>query len=440
MAFKQKLVRTLRCKNKQKIGVLARLLSLLSSMGADIGNIATVGVGELYVARNITIIANDDDHLAAIIEAIRQLGDVDLEEVVDEVLEWHEGGKIEIRPRHPVKTVEDLQKVYTPGVASVSRLIQADPKQADKYTTISRTVGLVTNGSRVLGLGNIGPVASMPVMEGKAALFTQFSGLQMIPILINTLDVNRFVDAVESISSTFAAIQLEDIRTPDCFAIEDELKRRLKIPVMHDDQHGTATVSLAALINASQIASIDLKKATVGQVGLGAAGSAIANLIMKYIGHPVLGTDLSPESQLRHKNNGGEVVEIQELMKRSQVVVATTGMAGLIKPEWVQKGQIILALSNPLPEISIKDALEAGAAFASDGSRVNNLLAYPGLFRGALAAHAKRMTTEMFVAAAEAIAHHTPEHELIPDALDPVLHEAVAKAVQKAAIQSGATK
>lgn len=443
MAYKQKIVRTLRFKNKQKIGVLARLITQMSSLGADIGNIATLTVGELFTARNITILLNDDAHLLQIIEGVKTLyPDVELEEVVDDVLEWHEGGKLNITARHPVKSIEDLQKVYTPGVASVSRLIVEDPKAAAKYTTISKTVGLITNGSRVLGLGNIGPVASMPVMEGKAALFSQFSGMHMIPVLLNTLDVDRLVDAVESISSTFAAIQLEDIRTPDCFAIEDELTRRLKIPVMHDDQHGTATVSLAALINASQIAKIDLKSSDthIGQIGLGAAGSAIARLIMKYTGQPVYGTDVSEDSKKRHRDNGGIVQELEEVMRTCKVVVATTGIGGLIKPEWVQKGQVILALSNPLPEITIQDALAAGARFASDGKRVNNLLAYPGLLRGAIQSHAKRMHTDMYIAAAEAIAQHTPENELIPDPLDHTLHDAVTKAVIKAAQHAGVCK
>lgn len=440
MAFKQKIVRTLRFKNKQKIGVLAKLINLMSSLGVDIGNISTVSVGELYTIRNITITVNDEAHLESVVWEVKQYPDVSLEEVVDDVLQWHHGGKLLIKPKYPVQSVEDLQKVYTPGVAAVSRLIKNEPKQAAKYTTISKTVGLVTNGSRVLGLGNIGPVASMPVMEGKAALFAQFSGLHMIPILLNTLKVDQFISAVETMAVTFAAIQLEDIRTPDCFEIEDELIKRLPIPVMHDDQHGTATVSLAALMNASQIAGINLKTEEVGQIGLGAAGSAIARLIMEYTGKPVYGTDVNEECQKRHKQNGGVLIGLEELMKKCGVVVATTGIAGLIKPEWVQKGQVILALSNPLPEITIREALDAGAAFASDGSRVNNLLAYPGLFRGAIQSHARRMTRPMFIAAAEAIAQHTPEKELIPDPLDPVLHDAVAKAVQKAAVHSGATK
>ncbi len=440
MSYKQKIVRTLRFKNKQKIGVLARLISVMSSLGAEMGNIATLSAGELFMVRNITIIVDDEEHLKRIVAEVKKLPDIELEEVVDDVLEWHEGGKIQVVPRRPVKSVDDLQKIYTPGVVTVSRLIKENPKAVAKYTSISRTVALVTNGSRVLGLGNIGPVAAMPVMEGKAALFTQFSGLQMIPILINTLDVNRLIDSVAAIADTFAAIQLEDIRTPDCFEVEDRLTQMLSIPVMHDDQHGTATVSLAALMNASQMKNVNLKKVSIGQIGLGAAGSAIARLIMHYTGQPVYGTDLNPDCLKRHESAGGICMELEELMKKCQVIVATTGIGGLIKPEWVQKGQIILALSNPLPEITIREALDAGAAFASDGKRVNNLLAYPGLLRGAIQAHAKRMHTDMYIAAAIAIASHTPEGELIPDVLDMTLHDAVTKAVAKAALHAGVTK
>ncbi len=436
----QKIIRTLRCKNRKFIGVLAKLITTISAMGGDIGNISTVSFGELHNIRDITIIVNDEDHLSAIVSAVRKLPDVELESVIDEVLELHQGGKLIIRPKVPVQSIEDLRKVYTPGVASICRLIKEDPLQAEFTTTIGKTVALITNGSRVLGLGNLGPVASMPVMEGKAALTNQFSGLHMIPILIDTLDVDRFVDTVEAISCTFAAIQLEDIRTPDCYEIEDKLIRRLKIPVMHDDQHGTATVALAALINACRMANLELKTAVVGQIGLGAAGSAIANLIMRYSGNAVMGTDVNPEAQRRFEKLGGKLVDLKELLKRCQVVVATTGFPGLIKPEDIQKGQVILALSNPFPEISIADALNAGAAFASDGSRVNNLLGFPGIWRGAIDSKATRFTPDMYIAAALAIVNQTPEKELIPDPLDQLVHSAVAKAVAKAAVQAKVTR
>lgn len=441
MAYKQKLIRTLRCKNRNSIGVLAKLISTISSNNGDIGNISTVSLGEFQNVRDITIIVNDEAHLNTVVEAVRNLKEVELEGVIDEVLELHRGGKLLLKPKQPVSSIDDLRKVYTPGVASVCRLIKEDPLYAETYTTISKTVALITNGSRVLGLGNLGPVASMPVMEGKAALFTQFSGLHMIPILINTLDVDQLINTVEAISSTFAAIHLEDIRTPDCFKVEEELIRRLSIPVMHDDQHGTATVALAALINACHLGGLNLKKAKVAQIGLGAAGSAIANLVMKYTGNPVFGYDINPECMERLKNHGGEPLEdLSQIIKTSEVIMATTGVPGLIKPEWIKKGQVILALSNPFPEISISDAIKAGATFASDGTRVNNLLGYPGIWKGVLESRATRITSEMYIAAAQAIVHHTPEKELIPDPLDPLIHAAVAKAVAKAAIHGKVTR
>ncbi|MBL7685572.1 MAG: NAD-dependent malic enzyme [Deltaproteobacteria bacterium] len=433
MAHKQKIIRTLRCKNRNIVGVLAKLIGTISSHGGDIGNISTVSLGEFQNIRDITILVNHEDHLNEIVEAVRKLTEVELEAVIDEVLEIHQGGKLLQKPAHPVSTIDDLRKVYTPGVASVCRLIKEDPSKANEYTTIPKTVALFTNGSRVLGLGNIGPVASMPVMEGKAALFNQFSGLTMVPLLVDTLDVDQFIETVVTLAPTFAAIHLEDIRTPDCFRVEEELMKRLSIPVMHDDQHGTATVALAALINACNLGGIDLKKVQVGQIGLGAAGLAIARLIMEHTGNPVMGYDINPECYTRLKASGGIPAELPDLMKKCQAVLATTGQPGLIQPEWVQKGQVILALSNPYPEISISDAKAAGAAFASDGSRVNNLLGYPGIWKGTLESKSQEITTEMYIAAALAIVHHTPEGELIPDPLDPIIHSAVSKAVAKAA-------
>lgn len=440
MSSQAKIIRTLRCKNQKLIGVLSKLISTISSMGADIGNISTVSFGELHNTRDITIIVQDEDHLSAIVSAVRKIPDVELEAVIDEVLEVHRGGKLQISSAKPVASIEDLRKVYTPGVASVCRAIKEDPLKAEEYTTIGKTVGLITNGSRVLGLGNLGAVPSMPVMEGKAALCNQFSGLHMIPILIDTLDPKRFIEAVLTIAPTFSAIQLEDIRTPECYEIEEQLDTQLNIPVFHDDQHGTATVALAALINASRMAKLDLKKATIGQIGLGAAGSAIANLIMRYTGNSVLGTDLSKEAKSRFKKLGGETADLPEIMKECQVVIATTGRPGLIKPESVRKGQVIMALSNPFPEISSHDALKAGASFATDGSRVNNLLGFPGILRGAVEARATRFSPELFLAAANAIVEQTPEEELIPDPLDLQVHQAVTKAVHRAAVQAQVTR
>lgn len=434
MSYRQRVIRTIRCQNKNVIGMLAKVISAISSLDGDIGDIRTVTFGTFYNIRDITVAFRDQDHVDRTIRALNDIPEVTILAIIDEVMELHRGGKLQILPRYPVKSTDDLQKVYTPGVAAVSTHIQRHPEAVREYTIVGKTVAIITNGSRVLGLGNIGPQAAMPVMEGKAALFAQFSGLYMIPVLCNTLDVDLFVETVVSIADTFAAIQLEDIRTPECFEIEKRLIERLSIPVMHDDQHGTAVVSLAATINACRSAGIDLKKAAVGQIGLGAAGSAIARLIMAYTGNPVYGADLQTGLLERFKAEGGSpLASNEEIMQKADVVIATTGKPDIIKPEMVRKGQIILALSNPYPEISIVEAINAGAAFASDGSRVNNLLGYPGILKGAIASRAKRITREMYLAAVEAIVAETPQNELIPDPINPVLHEKIAAAVAKAA-------
>lgn len=438
MSYKQKVIKTLRCRNQQQVGVLAKVLTTIASGGGDIGDIRTLSIGTFDTVRDISVICNDEPQLRKIVKAVKALKETLLEAVIDDVMEWHRGGKIAVVPRNPVRTVEDLRKVYTPGVAAISKMIQSEPESALDFTSIGRTVALVTNGSRVLGLGNIGPVAAMPVMEGKAALFAQFAGMNMIPILLNTLDPRLFVEVVCAIAPAYSAIQLEDIRTPDCYEIEERLISRLKIPVMHDDQHGTAVVSLAAAMNACRIVGIDFSRAAIGQIGLGAAGSAIAQLVMEHTGRPVIGLDSRPQAAKRFQKLGGQTVDsIATLMKKADVVIATTGQAGLIKPSMVKKGQVILALSNPFPEISIADALKAGAGFASDGSRVNNLLGYPGILKGAIEARATKITKEMYLAAAQAIVRHTPEKELIPDPLDPALHDRVAKSVAKAALTAG---
>lgn len=437
---KRRILRTLRCKNRNVIGTLANLISTISATGTDIGIIKTVAMGEVHNIRDISIIANDEEHLKLVLDKVRGVANVQLIQVIDEVLERHQGGKIRMQSVYPVESHEDLQKVYTPGVAQVSVMLKQDAAEAANYTSIPKNVALVTNGSRVLGLGNMGPVASMPVMEGKAALFSQFTGLNMYPILLSTRDPKKFVETVLEISSGFSAIQMEDIEAPACFEIEEELIRRLDMPVMHDDQHGTAVVALAAAINACRLTNHDLKTLKIGQVGLGAAGCAIARLMSEYVGHPVQGYDLSEEARGRFTAFGGRVADMGEIVSTCDLVVATTGRRGLIKPDMVRPGQIILALSNPYPEISIQDALDAGAAFAADGTRVNNLLGYPGIFKGAMEVRAKRITKPMLIAAAESIANSAPDRELVPSALDYALHENVARAVASAAVKEGVAR
>jgi malate dehydrogenase (oxaloacetate-decarboxylating) len=437
MAWERKISRTVRVRNDQTRGQLARLLTAISNAGAAVGDIQMLNETSRSVVRDITIYADDTDQIEKIVKAMSINPGTKILEVRDEVLELHQKGKIAIRSRFPIDSMTTLRRVYTPGVAEVCLKIANDPSAARLYTSMSHMVAIVTDGTAVLGLGDIGPLAGMPVMEGKAMLMESLVGLSGVPILLNTKDADEIVNAVAAISPTFSAIQLEDISAPRCFEIEERLQKMLDIPVMHDDQHGTAVVSLAALTNACRQTNTDIKKAVIGQIGLGAAGFAIATMLMRLTGNPVLGADLSADAIKHLEAAGGKGSSLNEIMSRCDIVIATTGAAGLIKPEMVRKGQIILALSNPNPEIDPDAALERGAAFAADGKMVNNVLGFPGIFRGAVDAYAPRITDEMLLAAAQTIADMTPPGELVPSPLDKAVHRAVARAVAMTAMQQG---
>jgi malate dehydrogenase (oxaloacetate-decarboxylating) len=407
-----------------------------------IGDIKTIAVARHEAIREFTIEVADDAHAEQVAERLGSLDGVEVIWFRDRAFLAHEGGKLEVSARRAVETNQDMRDVYTPGVARVCTAIADEPSLARRYTTIGRTVAICTNGTRVLGLGDIGPVASMPVMEGKAIFYAQLAGISAVPVLIDTHDVDEFVETVVRIAPSFGGIHLEDISAPECFEIERRLIEALDQPVMHDDVHGTAVVSLAAAIVACRDADMRLDEAVLGQVGLGAAGFGIASLIKSAGAERVIATDPGEEARSRAAAFGIEPVEdLETLMREADVVVATTGVPGLIKPSMVRKGQVILALSNPAPEITIDDALEAGAAAAADGTVVNNVLGYPGMFRGALLAGANAMTTEMKRAAAWAIAALTVEAEqLVPDVLDPQVHCCVADAVRQAAEDCGAAR
>lgn len=437
MAWEQKIMRIVRVRNSQKKGVLARLLTAIADAGGNTGSIVLLTETTQHVVRDITITADDEKTLAAVLAVMETNEGTRVIEVRDEVLELHQKGKIAIRSRYPIESLTTLRRVYTPGVAEVCNRIAKDPSQARLYTSISHMVAIVTDGTAVLGLGDIGAVAGMPVMEGKAMLMETLVGLSGIPILLNTKDTDEIVNAVAAIAPTFAAIQLEDISAPRCFEIEERLQAMLDIPVMHDDQHGTAVVTTAALMVATREAGMDMKKAVIGQIGLGAAGQAIGQMMMRLTGNPVHGADLNPEALSRFEKLGGVKSNLKNIMTNCDIVVATTGAPNLIKPEMVRKGQIILALSNPNSEIDPEVAMERGAAFAADGKSVNNVLGFPGIFRGAVDANAPRITQEMLVAAAETIASMTPPGELVPSPLDKKVHRAVARAVAETAIKQG---
>ena len=306
MSWENKLLRIVRVVNAHEIGTLGRLLSAITAVGGNVGDIDLLSESTNQVVREITIFADDEKQLEIILDAIRKNRGTKLLDVRDEVLALHLKGKIAVRSRYPIDSIATLQKVYTPGVAEVCMKIAKDPALAHTYTSTCHLVAIITDGTAVLGLGDIGPLAGMPVMEGKAMLMESLVGLSGVPILLNTKDPDEIIKVVTAIAPTFAAIQLEDISAPRCFKIEEELQKLLDIPVMHDDQHGTAVVATAVLTVACRKLKKQLDKAVIGQIGLGAAGNAIAKILMHITGNSVWGADLSEDALLRNEANGGK--------------------------------------------------------------------------------------------------------------------------------------
>ena len=431
---------TYRIQMPHRTGQLARVAGAIAEGNGLIGNVDTINVGRDSSVREITLEVDDHAGAERVAELLNDLEDVEVLWFRDRALLKHDGGKLVVKATQPVRTVQDMRDVYTPGVARASMAIADDPSLARRLTMIGRSVAICTNGTRVLGLGDIGPVPSMPVMEGKAVFYQQLAHVSAMPILIDTKDVDEFVETVKRIAPGFGGIHLEDISTPECFEIETRLIEALPQPVMHDDVHGTAVVSLATTIVACRRAGLTLEDETVGQIGLGAAGFGIASLMIDGKARRVLASDPNEETHERARKKGIEITDMETLMSEADVVVATTGVSGLIKPEMVREGQVVLALTNPYPEIEPEDAIGAGAAFAADGTDVNNVLGYPGIFRGALLAGAGEINLEMKLAAAETLASLAEGSNLIPDTLDPNVHEQVADAVREAAVESGVAR
>ncbi len=425
--------------SQHKPGSLAKVLAVIGEAGVVVEHLHSVRRHQDKTVWEITL-EMDEEADRSLYDKINALPNAKIIGKSDRVFDRHKGGKIEMVSKVPLDAIQQLRDLYTPGVARVSLAIQKDPAKAWEYTNLANTVGIVTNGTAVLGLGDIGALPGLPVMEGKAMIYAKFTGISGIPILLTDKAPQKIIETVLAIESSFGAIHLEDIAAPECFEIEEELIKRLRKPVLHDDQHGTAVVTLAGLLSATRRLGRDLKSCTVGQIGLGAAGIGIVRLLSGYGVKAVLGADRREEALSRVEKMGGKRATLEQVMQQADVVIATTGAKGLIQESMVRKGQMIFALSNPEPEISARRALEAGAAFATDGRSVNNALGYPALFRGALDARAKRFTDAMFFAAAQKLAELAPGEELLPDPLDKSVHAAVAAAVKEAAIKSGACK
>ena len=431
---------TYRVRQPHRTGQLAAVAGAIAEGGGLIGDVTTINVGRESSIREITLAVEDHDQAERVVDLLNKLEGVEVLWSRDRALLRHEGGKLFISSTRPVRTVQDMRDVYTPGVARACVAISENPSLAGELTMIGRSVAICTNGTRVLGLGDIGPVPSMPVMEGKAVFYHQLANVSAMPILIDTKDVDEFVETVVRIAPTFGGIHLEDISAPECFEIERRLIEALPKPVMHDDVHGTAVVTLAAALVACRHAGISLEREVVGQIGLGAAGYGIAALMADAGAKRVVASDPNPLSHDRARQKGIEIADLETVMKEADLVVATTGVPGLIDPSLVREGQVILALTNPYSEIEPEAAIQAGAAFAADGTSVNNVLGYPGIFRGALLSGAEEITLQMKLAAAEALADLTQESELVPDALDPKVHERVSTAVRDAAVESGVAR
>ncbi|MGO4941037.1 NAD(P)-dependent malic enzyme [Ruoffia tabacinasalis] len=367
------------------------------------------------------------------------------------------GGKIEVNPKVSITNMEELSVAYTPGVAAVSSAIAENKEDVYKYTTKRNLVAVVTDGSAVLGLGNIGPEAAIPVMEGKAALFKAFADVDAVPISLDTQDVEEIISHVKAIAPSFGGINLEDISAPRCFEIERRLKEELDIPVFHDDQHGTAIVVLGALYNALKVADKKIESAKIVINGGGSAGTAIAKKMLAAGAKNVIVCDIDgmiaeddPALDERHKdlasltNPDNLKGDLQEAVKDADVFIGVSA-PGVLKKEWIatmNEKPIIFAMANPTPEIMPDEAKEGGAFIVATGrsdfpNQINNVLAFPGIFRGALDARASDITDEMQIAAAQGIASVIPESELsvdniIPDAFNPKVAEVVADSVRNA--------
>ncbi len=460
---------TIRVEIAHRPGMLGRVASAIGSAGGTIGAVDLVEVTGEHTVRDITVDAPEQDDWARILGAIDGVDGARTVDTTDRTFLLHVGGKIEQHNKHPLKTRDDLSMAYTPGVARVCRAIHADPDKAFRYTIKRNTVAVVSDGTAVLGLGDIGPRAAMPVMEGKAMLFKEFAGVDAFPICLDTKDPDEIVAAVTAMAPTFGGINLEDISAPRCFEIEDRLKAALDIPVFHDDQHGTAVVVLAALLNAARLTDRRLGELRVLVVGLGAAGVAVTKILLAAGVGDVIGCDSRgaihtdrpdyldgsmnrmkhwyAEATNQERRAGGPA----DVIEGADLFIGLSG-ARVMPPEALgrmARDPIVFAMANPTPEVSPEEAAPYVRVMATGRSdypnQINNVLCFPGIFRGALDVRAQDISEGMKMAAARAIAAIVGDDELREDYIIPSVFNrevvgAVAEAVAGEARASGDAK
>ncbi len=456
---------TIRVEIENRIGMFAKIATAISGAGGDMGAVDIVRVEKGKIVRDITANARDEEHEKALLRAIKAVAGVKVLRMMDRTFTAHEGGKIEIKNKLPVRDRNDLSQVYTPGVARVCMDIHQNKEHAYRYTIKGNAVAIVSDGTAVLGLGDIGPEAALPVMEGKAMLFKEFAGIDAFPIVLATKNVDELVTVVKAIAPAFGGINLEDISAPRCFEVEARLRKLLDIPVFHDDQHGTAVVVLAALINVSRLFKRELKKFRVVVVGAGAAGTAIAKMLLSsgvrdlvvcdragaiYAGRR---HDMNPAKKelARMTNPRGVKGSIADAMKNAHVVIGVSA-PNVITTNDVKsmaRDPVVFALANPDAEIAPEAAFPLVRVMATGRSdypnQINNMLGFPGIFRGLLDVRARGVNEEIKLAAARAIADTIKKEDLhedyiIPSIFDRTVAASVAAAVSAAARKTGLAK
>jgi malate dehydrogenase (oxaloacetate-decarboxylating) len=455
---------TFRVRLQDQPGSFAALASAIAGAGGLLGAIDLVRVDAGAKVRDVTVLAGDADQLGAIVAAVSALDGIEVEHVSDRTFLVHLGGKLEVRSRLPLKTRDDLSMAYTPGVARISRAIAEDPAKVWALTTKQNTVAVVSDGTAVLGLGDIGPEAALPVMEGKAVLFKEFGGVDAWPICLATKDVDEIVRTVVALAPGFGGINLEDISAPRCFQIERRLRAELDIPVFHDDQHGTAIVVLAALLNALQVVGKRIEDVRIVLTGVGAAGIATTRTLLAAGARDIVGCD---RLGVVHRGRDGLTAEkaAYAVLTNPSNVRGTADTAlegadvfiglsapGAVSVDAVRRmapGAIVFAMANPTPEVlpeEIADDVGVVATGRSDyPNQINNVLAFPGVFRGALDVRAREITSDMEAAAARAIAAIVKPSELsadyvVPSVFDRRVAREVATAVASAAERSGVAR